>query len=138
MRTTLMVMLAAAAFGGSASAADSTGGITRVVTVDHGVSMDTPIGDARFRAKHAQAQRGDRDAMFDVAAMLGAGSGVERDERAMVYWLRQASQRNHPLASYQLYRHYLERGLDRDAVMYEALAIRQGYVIPPRLDPRRG
>jgi hypothetical protein len=102
MKTILTVMVAAAAFAGGASAADSTAGVTRVVAVDHAASMDTPVGNARFRVTHAQALH------------------------------------SHPVASYRLYRHYLDRGLDRDAVRYEALAVRQGYVIPPRLDPRRG
>jgi TPR repeat protein len=92
-----------------------------------------------LQATHAQALAGDREAMFRMAQMFRDGSGgMPRDEAKMVSWLRQASQLDHKVASYQLYQHYLDRGLDRHAVHYEKLALRQGYVLPSRLDPRRG
>ena len=92
-----------------------------------------------FRTDHAKALAGDRDAMFRMAQMFRDGSGgMPRDEVKMVSWLRQASQLDHKGASYQLYQHYLDRGLDRHAIHYEKLALRQGYVLPSRLDPRRG
>ena len=96
-------------------------------------------GDEEFRREQAKALSGDRDAMFRVAQMFREGSnGVTRDEGRMVSWLRQASERDHKVASYQLYLHYVDRGLDRQAIHYEKLALRQGYVLPARLDPRRG
>jgi TPR repeat protein len=96
-------------------------------------------GDEEFRREQAKALSGDRDAMFRVAQMFRQGSnGVTRDEGRMVAWLRQASERDHKVASYQLYLHYVDRGLDRHAIHYEKLALRQGYVLPVRLDPRRG
>ena len=101
--------------------------------------LESQGGDAKFRALQASAFEGDRDAMVELAQVFGQGSnGVARDEHMMVQWLRRASELDHPAASYQLYLHYLSRGLDRDAVRYENLAKRQGYVLPPRLDPRRG
>jgi len=65
-------------------------------------------------------------------------NGVPRDERSMLRWLRHTSELNNASASYQLYLHYVARGLDRDAVRYENRALRQGYVPSPRLDHRRG
>lgn len=56
----------------------------------------------------------------------------------MVRWLRHASELDNAYASYQLYLHYLARGLDRDAVRYENRAVRHGFIPPPRLDNRRG
>ncbi|HYH43070.1 MAG TPA: hypothetical protein VD867_13930 [Burkholderiales bacterium] len=100
---------------------------------------DADIGDAAFRAEQARGLEGDKDAAFRVAMMFKGGSnGVPRDERRMVRWLQHASELDNGLASYQLYLHYLARGLDRDAVRYENRALRQGFVPPPRLDPRRG
>jgi TPR repeat protein len=152
MKTKLLVVLAASTLGGCGAMPQSMVGFTRSVTsIEQSVSvgapqsatqqlrLDTAMGNDKFRVQHARALRGDRDAMLEVARMYGRGSnGVSADQKAMVYWLRQASELNHAAASYQLYLHYLDRGLDRDAVRYENLAVRQGYVIPPRLDPRRG
>ena len=96
-------------------------------------------GDEEFRREHAKALSGDRDAVFRVAQIFRQGSnGVTPDDVKMVSWLRHASEQDHKVASYQLYLHYLDRGLDRQAIHYEKLALRQGYVLPARLDPRRG
>lgn len=100
---------------------------------------ETGFGDSAFVNSQARALEGDRDAAFRVAQMFREGSnGVPRDERRMVRWLRHASELENPYASYQLYLHYLSRGLDRDAVRYENRALRQGFTPPPRLDHRRG
>ena len=152
MKTKLLVVLVAGTLGGCGAVPQSMVGFTRsVTTVEQSVNigskatpaqqlrLETAMGDETFRVRHARALRGDRDAMVEVARIYGRGSnGVAADERAMVYWLRQASELNHASASYQLYLHYLERGLDRDAVRFENLAVRQGFVVPPRLDSRRG
>jgi TPR repeat protein len=103
------------------------------------VSADASIGDGEFRKEQDKALSGDRDAAFRVAQMFKSGSnGVPRDEKRMVQWLLHASSLNHGAASYQLYQHFLELRLDRDAVYFENRAIEQGYTPPPRLDPRRG
>jgi TPR repeat protein len=154
MKTQLLVVLAASPLGGCAVAQPQTAAfgdpvMSFVQRVSLGGRPAAPqaqsaaargeSADAEFRRTYALALAGHRDAMVEVARMYGSGSnGVARDERAMVEWLRQASQMQHAAASYMLYQHYLERGLDRDAVRYEALAVRQGYVLPMRLDPRRG
>jgi TPR repeat protein len=152
MKSHLLVVLAAGTLGGCAAAPQPATGFTHtVISMVQKVSVGarpsaaqaapvrTEIGDERFRAEYAMALTGDRDAMLEIAKMFGRGSnGVAQDDRAMVEWLRHASQHHHAGASYQLYLHYLDRGLDRDAVRYEGLALRQGYVLPMRLDPRRG
>lgn len=100
---------------------------------------ETGFGDSAFLNSQARALEGDKDAAFRVAQMFREGSnGVPRDERRMVRWLRHASELENAYASYQLYLHYLARGLDRDAVRYENRALRQGFIPPPRLDHRRG
>src|SRR5687768_161497 len=90
---------------------------------------ESGFGDADFRNAQARALEGDRNAAYRVALMFREGSnGVPRDERRMVRWLRHASELDNGAASYQLYLHYLARGLDRDAVRYENRALRQGFV----------
>lgn len=97
------------------------------------------IGDRAFRQDQAEALNGDGTAAMRVAQMFRKGSnGVPRDERRMVHWLRLASDLHNGSASYELYLHYLGRGLDRAAVRFEKRALEQGYVPPPRLDQRRG
>jgi hypothetical protein len=103
------------------------------------MEADAGLGDTAFKEEQARALQGDKDSAYRVAQMFRDGSnGVARDEQKMVRWLRHASELDHGVASYQLYLHYLGRGLDRDAVRFENRAIRQGFVPPPRLDPRRG
>ena len=103
------------------------------------LQAEVGIGDGSFRSEQARALEGDKDAAYRVAIMFRDGSnGVPQDERRMLRWMRHASELDNGTASYQLYLHYLARGLDRDAVRYENRALRQGFVPPPRLDPRRG
>jgi TPR repeat protein len=103
------------------------------------VSAESGIGDKDFLSDQTKALDGDRDAAFRVAQMFKNGSnGVPRDERRMVQWLLHASSLNNGAASYQLYQHYLDQRLDRDAVFFENRALEQGFTPPPRLDPRRG
>lgn len=100
---------------------------------------DLGIGDRDFRADQVDGLNGDKDAALRVARMFQKGTnGVPRDERRMVQWLRRASDLKNGSASYELYQYYLGRGLDRAAVRFEKRALEQGYVPPPRLDPRRG
>jgi TPR repeat protein len=103
------------------------------------VSADTGIGDGEFRKEQEKALAGDRDAALRVAQMFKSGSnGVPRDDKRMTQWLLHASSLNNGAASYQLYLHYLDLRLDRDAVFFENRAVEQGFTPPPRLDPRRG
>jgi TPR repeat protein len=104
------------------------------------VSADTGVGDGEFRKEQDKALNSrDGDAALRVAQMFKSGSnGVPRDDKRMLQWLLHASSLNNGAASYQLYLHYLDLRLDRDAVFFENRAIEQGYTPPPRLDPRRG
>ena len=103
------------------------------------VSAVSGVGDAEFRKAQAGALAGDSEAALRVAQIFGEGTnGVPRDERRRLQWLLRASSLNNAAASYRLYQHYLEQKLDRDAVYFENRAREQGFVPPPRLDPRRG
>ncbi|MDB5866737.1 MAG: hypothetical protein JWO70_4543 [Betaproteobacteria bacterium] len=103
------------------------------------VSAASDVGDAEFRKEQDRGLAGDKDAALRVAQMYKSGSnGVPRDERRMLQWLLHASSLNNGAASYQLYQHYLDLKLDRDAVFFENRAVEQGFTPPPRLDPRRG
>ena len=147
MKSTFLIIVATSLLAGCASQPRSTQA-PRLdfahLSPERAVRFDTPaadafVGDGEFRHQHGRALAGDTEAMVTVAQMYARGThGVARDEKLMVQWLSRASELDHAGASYRLYRHYLARGLDRNAVRYENLAIRQGYVLPPRLDPRRG
>lgn len=101
--------------------------------------VQSTIGGAELQTNEAKALAGDKDAALQLALMYQGGlNGVERDEQKMVHWLRHASDLGNGRASYQLYLYYLERRLDREAVHYENRAIDQGFIPPPRLNPRRG
>jgi TPR repeat protein len=103
------------------------------------VSAAKDVGDEEFRREQDKALGGDREAALKVAQMFKTGSNsVPKDERRMLQWLLQASSLNNGAASYQLYQYYLDQKLDRDAVFFENRAIDQGFILPPRLDPRRG
>ncbi|MGZ8268857.1 MAG: hypothetical protein ACXWUU_15505 [Burkholderiales bacterium] len=103
------------------------------------LEIDHSVGDAEFRAHQAKGAKGDGNAAFKVAQMYKRGSnGVPRDKRRMLQWLLHASSLDSGAASYQLYLHYLDLKLDRDAVYFENRALEQGFTPPPRLDPRRG
>ena len=103
------------------------------------IRAETRLGDSEFRRDQALGLRGDAGAAMRIARMYAEGSnGVRRDERTMVLWLKHASTLDNAAASYQLYLYYLARGLDRDAIRYERRALRQGYILPVRLDNRRG
>jgi len=113
--------------------------LSQAATQRNRVQIEKEIGNAEFQADQAKALDGDKDAAYRVGQMFELGSnGVPRDERKMVQWLRHASELKNGIASYQLYLHYRDRQMDRDAVRYENLARDQGYTPPPRLDTRRG
>jgi len=103
------------------------------------VSALSGRGDAEFAKVQARALAGDAEAALRMAHMFGEGTnGIARDEGRRLQWLLHASSLNNGAASYRLYQHYLEQKLDRDAVFFENRAREQGFVPPPRVDPRRG
>jgi TPR repeat protein len=103
------------------------------------VTAATGIGDGSFRQEQQKGLGGDREAALRVAQMFKTGAnGVPKDERRMLQWLLHASSLNNGAASYQLYQYFLEQKLDREAVFFENRAIEQGFIPPPRLDPKRG
>jgi TPR repeat protein len=149
--TTSLGLLLAAAHGTVATAATAgaaprveSGGDTDVISPEerlkrNQVSAAGDVGDSEFRKEQAKGLAGDKDAALRVAQMYKSGSnGVPRDDRRMLQWLLHASSLNNGAASYQLYQHYLDLKLDRDAVFFENRAVEQGFTPPPRLDPRRG
>jgi TPR repeat protein len=103
------------------------------------VTVEKGFGDSDFLAGQTKALSGDAEAALHVAQMFRYGSnGVPQDDRRMLQWLVHASSLRNGAASYQLYKYFLERRLDRDAVFFERRALEQGYRPPPRLNPRRG
>lgn len=113
--------------------------VSEAATKRNRVQIEKNIGDAQFKADHAKALDGDKDAAYRVGQMFEKGTNdVPQNERKMVQWLRHASELKNGIASYQLYLYYRDKQMDRDAVRFENLARDQGYTPPPRLDTRRG
>lgn len=103
------------------------------------IEQDHRNADTDFRKHQAAALEGNAESALRVADMYAKGSnGVPQSEQRMLQWLLHASALNNGTASYRLYQYYLAKGLDRDAVFFENRAVGQGFVLPTRLDPRRG
>jgi TPR repeat protein len=130
----------AAAAAATAAAAEAPSGIAPDELLKRNqVTAASGVGDGEFRKEQEKGLSGDREAALKVAQMYKAGSnGVPKDERRMLQWLLHASALKNGAASYQLYQHFLDQKLDREAVFFENRAIEQGFTPPPRVDPRRG
>lgn len=112
--------------------------ISEKAAAQNRLRADTTIGDVEFRADQAKALDGDKDAALRVAYMFRDGTnGVTQSTERMVQWLRQASDLNSGIASYRLYRYYIEQKLDRQTTQYRQRFINQGYTPPPELDDRK-
>jgi hypothetical protein len=112
--------------------------ISEKAAAQNRIRADTTIGDVEFRADQAKALDGDKDAALRVAYMFRDGTnGVTQSTERMVQWLRQASDLNSGIASYRLYRYYIEQKLDRQTTQYRQRFINQGYTPPPELDDRK-
>jgi TPR repeat protein len=55
-----------------------------------------------FNDIRAKAERGDRQAMLDVALAYNDGDGVERNDEKFFFWLRRAALAGEPEAAYEL------------------------------------
>jgi TPR repeat protein len=78
------------------------------------------------------AERGDRDAQYQLALLYGNGLGVAKNDQQALDWLRKAAEKRHEVAQYLLAVIYA-RGLysvardDKLAVEWMRRSARQGY-----------
>lgn len=103
----------------------------------HGVAMDPPQADMWFKRAfghwETQAHAGDPAAMVEIAMMLTAGLGIQRDDKAAVQWLRKASDLNYPDAWAELGELYVEgAGVPRDLQQGKTLLERAAAAGSPR------
>ncbi len=80
-----------------------------------GVKRDAALAVKAFKGA---AELGDRDAMLELGgAFLGTAPGFTADERAGMYWIRQAAERESPQAMAVLSRYYKEgKVLEKDLI----------------------
>ncbi|MCC7131063.1 MAG: sel1 repeat family protein, partial [Gemmatimonadales bacterium] len=71
--------------------------------------------EAAFWYRRA-AERGSRDAQYNLGEMYNRGRGVQKSEDEAAAWFSKAAEQNHPAAEYQLGMMYLrgKGGLTKD------------------------
>ncbi|MCM2287702.1 MAG: hypothetical protein NDI67_01635 [Sulfuritalea sp.] len=101
-------------------------------------ALDDPAGDGAYRGDLVKALRGDKDAAYRIAQMYRQGThGLAKDPLRSTQWLRVAAELGNGRASWEVANIYNRNGEMAEAARFEAKAVRDGFVIPPRL-PNRG
>lgn len=101
-------------------------------------ALDDPAGDGTYRGDLLKALRGDKDAAYRIALMYRQGThGLAKDPLRSTQWLRVAAELGNGRASWDVANIYNRDGEMAEAARFEAKAVRDGFVIPPRL-PNRG
>lgn len=101
-------------------------------------ALDDPAGDRAYRGDLIKALRGDKDAAYRIALMYRKGThGLAKDPLRSTQWLRVAAELGNGRASWEVANIYNRDGEMAEAARFEAKAVRDGFVIPPRL-PNRG
>lgn len=101
-------------------------------------ALDDPAGDVAYRGDLLKALRGDKDAAYRIALMYRQGThGLAKDPLRSTQWLRVSAELGNGRASWEVANIYNRDGEMAEAARFEAKAVRDGFVIPPRL-PNRG
>ena len=101
-------------------------------------ALDDPAGDGTYRGDLLKALRGDKDAAYRIALMYRQGThGLAKDPLRSTQWLRVSAELGNGRASWEVANIYNRNGEMAEAARFEAKAVRDGFVIPPRL-PNRG
>lgn len=71
-----------------------------------------------FRKQLEEAKKGDAGAQDDVGVMYAEGAGVERNDKAAVFWLKKSAEQGHVLGSCNLALHYARgQGVRKNPVL---------------------
>lgn len=101
-------------------------------------ALDDPAGDGAYRGDLMLALRADKDAAYRIGLMYRKGThGLAKDPLRSTQWLRVAAELGNGRASWEVANIYNRDGEMAEAARFEAKAVRDGFVIPPRL-PNRG
>lgn len=101
-------------------------------------ALDDPAGDVAYRGDLVKALRGDKEAAYRIALMYRQGThGLAKDPLRSTQWLRVSAELGNGRASWEVANIYNRDGEMAEAARFEAKAVRDGFVIPPRL-PNRG
>lgn len=100
-------------------------------------AIEEPTGNQAYHDELIQAMRGNKDSAYRVAKMYGKGTqGLPKDPHRTEQWLRIAAELGLGKASWEVANVYNRNGQMADAAKFEARAVRDGFVIPPRIPNR--
>ena len=100
-------------------------------------AVEDPTGDQAYRNELIPAMRGSKDAAYRVAKMYEKGThGLAKDPHRAEQWLRIAAELGLGKASWEVANIYNRNGQMADAAKFETRAVRDGFVIPPRVPNR--
>jgi TPR repeat protein len=101
-------------------------------------ALNDPAGDGAYRGDLMLALRADKNAAYRIGLMYRQGThGLAKDPLRSTQWLRVAAELGNGRASWEVANIYNRDGEMAEAARFEAKAVRDGFVIPPRL-PNRG
>lgn len=100
-------------------------------------AIEDPAGNQVYRGELIRAMRGSKESAYRVAKMYEKGTqGLPKDRRRTEQWMRIAAELGMGKASWEVANIYNRDGRMADAAKFETRAVRDGFVIPPRVPNR--
>ncbi|MDO8787712.1 MAG: hypothetical protein Q7J42_06545 [Sulfuritalea sp.] len=100
-------------------------------------AIEDPSGNQGYRGELIQAMRGSKDSAYRIAKMYQKGThGLTKDSHRTEQWMRIAAELGLGKASWEVANIYNRDGQMADAAKFETRAVRDGFVIPPRVPNR--
>jgi len=100
-------------------------------------AIEESTGNHGYRGELIQAMRGSKDSAYRIAKMYQKGThGLPKDSHRTEQWMRIAAELGLGKASWEVANIYNRDGQMADAAKFETRAVRDGFVIPPRVPNR--
>lgn len=100
-------------------------------------ALEEPTGNQAYRGELIRAMRGSKDSAYRVAKMYQKGTqGLPKNPRRTEQWMRIAAELGLGKASWEVANIYNRDGKMAEAAKFETRAVRDGFVIPPRVPNR--
>lgn len=100
-------------------------------------AIEEPTGNQAYRGELMRAMRGSKESAYRVAKMYEKGTqGLPKDPHRTEQWMRIAAELGLGKASWEVANIYNRDGRMADAAKFETRAVRDGFVIPPRVPNR--